>query len=208
MAGFTLADRVVKERMRNRIPSGRWLLSAIVVAATLGPLVPSAWAQGGAPDRPRGSNGPRNPEGLPGIAPAEIQRMLDGYELMQAQEMLQIGDEQLPSFLPRLRTLQDVRRRAQAQRIRVIQELRGMTRSRSTLDEARIKDSLRVLDDLEVRSAMEIRQAREALDQGLDVYQQARFRLFESMMERRKVELVMRARQADRQNRAPDPAVP
>jgi hypothetical protein len=101
-----------------------------------------------------------------------------------------------------------VRRRAQAQRIRVIQELRGMTRSRSTLDEARIKDTLKVLDDLEARSAMEIRQAREALDQGLDVYQQARFRLFESMMERRKVELVMRARQANRQNRAQDPPVP
>lgn len=194
--------------MRNRISRARWLLSAIVLAATIGPLAPSAAAQAGPPDRPRGQNGSRNPEGLPGIAPAEIQRMLDGYELMQAQEMLQLGDEQFPRFLPKLRALQDAKRRAQAQRIRVIQELRGMTQSRSTPDEARLKDSLKTLDDLDARSAVDIRQAREALDQVLDVYQQARFRLFEAMMEQRKLELVMRARQANRQNRPRNPSIP
>ena len=194
--------------MRNRILNVRWLLSAIVVVSTIGPLLPSAAAQAGPPDRPRGQDGSRNPEGLPGIAPAEIQRMLDGYELMQAQEMLQLGDEQFPRFLPKLRALQDARRRAQVQRFRVIQELRGMTRSRSTLDEARLKESLKSLDDLDARSAVDIRQAREALDQVLDVYQQARFRLFEAMMEQRKLELVMRARQANRQNRPRTPPVP
>ena len=79
--------------------------------------------------------------------------MLDGYELMQAQEMLQVGDEQFPRFLPRLRALQEARRRGQMQRARVIQELRGMTQSRSAPDEARLKDSLRTLDDLDARSA-------------------------------------------------------
>ena len=83
-----------------------------------------------------------------------------------------------------------------------------MTQSRSTLDEPRIADSLKTLDDLDARSAVEIRQAREALDQVLDLYQQARFRLFEAMMERRKVELVMRARQANRQNRPQSPSIP
>jgi len=134
--------------------------------------------------------------------------MLDGYELMQAQQTLQLADEQFPRFLPKLRALQDARRRAQMQRIRLIQELRRMTQSRSTLDEARIKDSLKTLDDLDARSAVEIRQAREALDQVLDLYQQARFRLFEAMMEQRKVELVMRARQANRQNRPQNPSIP
>ena len=194
--------------MRNRVLRVRWLLSAIVVAAAIGPLAPSAAAQAGPPDRSRGPEGPRNPEGLPGIAPAEIQRMLDGYELMQAQQTLQLDDEQFPRFLPKLRALQDARRRAQMQRIRLIQELRRMTQSRSTLDEARIKDSLKTLDDLDARSAVEIRQAREALDQVLDLYQQARFRLFEAMMEQRKVELVMRARQANRQNRPQNPSIP
>jgi hypothetical protein len=196
--------------MTNRISKTFLMLAAIAVmlAATIGPMAPSAAAQAGPPDRSRGHEGPRNPEGLPGIAPAEIQRMLDGYELMQAQEMLQLGDEQFPRFLPRLRALQDARRRAQMQRIRVIQELRRMTQSRSTLDEARIKDSLKTLDDLDARSEVEIRQAREALDQVLDLYQQARFRLFEAMMEQRKVELIMRARQANRQNRPQNPSIP
>jgi hypothetical protein len=191
--------------MTNRFSQA---MIAAMLAATIGPLARSAAAQAGPPDRPRGPEGSRNPEGLPGIAPAEIQRMLDGYELMQAQEMLQIGDEQFPRFLPKLRALQDARRRAQTQRIRVIQELRGLTQSRSTLDEARVKDSLKTLDDLDARSAVEIRQAREALDHVLDVYQQARFRLFEALMERRKVELVMRARQANRQNRPQNPSIP
>jgi len=195
--------------MTNRISKTCRTLAAIaMLAATFGPLAPSAAAQAGPPDRARGQEGRRNPEGLPGIAPAEIQRMLDGYELMQAQEVLQLGDEQFPRFLPKLRAFQDARRRAQVQRIRVIQELRRMTQSRSTLDEAGIKDSLKALDDLDARSALEIRQAREALDQVLDLYQQARFRLFEAMMEQRKVELVMRARQANRQNRPQNPSIP
>ncbi len=186
------------------------LLAAIatVLAATIGPLAPSAAAQAGSSDRVRGQNGPRNPDALPGIAPAEIQRMLDGYELIQAQEMLQVGDEQFPRFLPRLRALQEARRRGQMQRARVMQELRGLTQSRPTPDDARLKDSLRTLDDLDARSTLEIRQAREALDQVLDVYQQARFRLFEAMMEQRKVELLMRARQANRQNRPQNPSIP
>jgi hypothetical protein len=194
--------------MTNRISKTCRMLAALaMLAATIGPLAPWAAAQAGPPDSERGQEGRRNPEGPPGIAPAEIQRMLDGYELMQAQKVLELSDEQFPRFLPRLRALQDARRRAQMQRIRVIQELRRMTKSRSTLDEARIKDSLKTLDDLDARSAVEIRQAREALDQVLDLYQQARFRLFEAMMEQRKVELVMRARQANRQNRQ-NPSIP
>ena len=44
----------------------------------------------------------------------------------------------------------------------------------------------------------DVRQALEGVDQVLDLRQQARFRLFEEQMERRKVELLMRARQANR----------
>jgi hypothetical protein len=48
------------------------------------------------------------------------------------------------------------------------------------------------LDD---RSAVELRRAYDALDEVLDVPQQARFRMFEEMIERRKLDLLMRARQ-------------
>ena len=43
-----------------------------------------------------------------------------------------------------------------------------------------------------------IRKAQGAVDQVLDVRQQARFRVFEENMERRKLELLARARQANR----------
>ena len=50
---------------------------------------------------------------------------------------------------------------------------------------------------------MDVRDALAGIDQVLDVRQQVRFRLFEEQMERRKVDLLMRARQANRQRNAP-----
>ena len=45
-----------------------------------------------------------------------------------------------------------------------------------------------------------MRKAYVALDEVLDVRQQARFRVLEEQIERRKIELLMRARQQNRQN--------
>jgi hypothetical protein len=56
------------------------------------------------------------------------------------------------------------------------------------------KEQLRVLRN-ESRTSAEVRKAYDSIDQVLDVRQQANFRLFEEMMERRKIELVTRARQ-------------
>jgi hypothetical protein len=148
---------------------------------------------------------PQQDDGAP-VAPAEIQRMLDGYELMQAQDTLQLGDDQFPRFLPRLKALQDARRRAQMGRARIVQELRRMSQARpNDVDEARVRERVSALDELEERSAAEIRQAMKAIDQVLDGRQQARFRIFEEMMEQRKVELLMRARQANRLQNRPAP---
>ena len=56
----------------------------------------------------------------------------------------------------------------------------------------------RAVVDLDARAVADVRKAHDALDQVLDVRQQARFRVFEENMERRKLELVARARQANR----------
>jgi hypothetical protein len=66
-------------------------------------------------------------------------------------------------------------------------------------DEAQIRDRLNALQELETRSAADVRKAYEGIDQVLDLPQQAKFRVFEELMERRKLELVMRARQSNRQ---------
>jgi len=63
------------------------------------------------------------------------------------------------------------------------------------LDDAQIKERLNALQELEARSAADLKKAYDAIDQLLDIRQQAKFRVFEELMERRKLELVMRARQ-------------
>ena len=131
--------------------------------------------------------------------------MLDGYMLIQAQEMLQLTDEQFPRFLSRVRALQEVRRRTQGERLRMLQELRRTTAaSGGPVDEDPIRERLKALDELEVRAAAEIKEQQAAVDQVLTPIQQARFRIFEETMEQRKVELLLRARQGRGRQMQPD----
>lgn len=133
----------------------------------------------------------------PGVSPAEVQRMFDAYALMQAQEQLQIGDEQFTQFLTRYKALQDVRRRTLQERFRVVAELRRLL-NQGQPDDAQLRDRLRTLQDIDARAAAEEKKSYDAIDQVLDLRQQAKFRVFEEVMERRKLELVGRARQANR----------
>jgi hypothetical protein len=135
----------------------------------------------------------------PGVTPAEIQRMFEAYALVQAQEQLQVSDDKYPQFLAKFKALQDVRRRTQQERNRTLQDLRRLANEGG--DENQIKERLKALQELDARSHAEIQTALEGVDSVLDVRQQARFRLFEEQMERRKIELLTRARQANRQQK-------
>jgi hypothetical protein len=125
---------------------------------------------------------------------AEIQRLFDAYTVVQAQEALVLDDTQFGRFLPRLKALHDARRRAESERQRLTGELARMLAPGAALEEARVREQLKALDDLTVRGAADARAALDALDQVLDLRQQARFRVFEQQMERRKFELLLRAR--------------
>jgi Spy/CpxP family protein refolding chaperone len=131
------------------------------------------------------------------VSPGELQKMFDAYALMQAQEQLKIDDEHYAQFLTRFKALQDVRRKALQDRTRTIGELRRLGNDPQS-DEGQIKDRLKALQDIDAQSLVDIRKAYDAVDQVLNVHQQAKFRAFEEMMERRKLELVSRARQANR----------
>ena len=170
----------------------RWLVLTAMVAISLSAAPGSVAAQG----RPRAGGAQAGPLAEDGVSPAEIQRLFDAYVVMQAQQELQLSDDQFPRFLSRVKALQDVRRRGQMQRGRMLQELRRLSQT-SGQDEP-LRTQLKALNDLEARVASEVRQALDGVDQVLDLRQQARFRLFEEQMERRKVELLMRARQANR----------
>lgn len=147
---------------------------------------------------------------LPGLdnsdmTPGEIQKLFDAYLVMEAQQALTLTDEQYPQFLTRLRALQDTRRRNQQERFRLMGELQRLTNPRQPArgDDGMIKERLSMLQELDARTAAELRKAYGAVDEVLDLRQQARFRIFEEQIERRKIELLMRARQQNRPNQQP-----
>lgn len=162
-------------------------VSAVLLCGTVG----SAQTR---PNRGR-AGAPALPEGA--VSPAEIQRLFDAYVVMQAQTELQLSDEQFGPFLTRVRALQEARRTTQVERNRLLQAIRRLIQGAGA--EAEMRTQLKTLAELDARAEAQVRQAHEAIDQVLTVPQQARFRLFEDAMERRKVDLLVRARQQQRQ---------
>jgi Spy/CpxP family protein refolding chaperone len=149
-----------------------------------------------------GAQQPAPPDPERGVTPAEVQRMFDAYALVQAQDQLKLTDDQFSQFLARFKALQEVRRRYQMERNRAIQELVRLTRQ-DKAEDGLIRDRLKELKDIETRSVADIRTSYDAVDQVLDLRQQAKFRVFEEFMERRKIELVTRARQNNRLRNRP-----
>jgi hypothetical protein len=168
---------------------------------------PAAFAEAGQNPPPQGGGQvPQRGGGpLPGLdngdmTPGEIQKLFDAYLVMEAQQALDLTDQQYPQFLARLRTLQETRRRNLQERNQLMGQLQRITNPRlpNRADDAQIKERLTAIQELESRNAAEMRKAYNALDEVLNVMQQARFRVFEEGIERRKIELLMRARQQNR----------
>jgi hypothetical protein len=131
------------------------------------------------------------------LSPGQVVAMLDAYAVVQAQDALQLNDSQYGQFVTRLRKLQEVRRRNQLLHNQIVKDLRRLTgpQAAGALDENAVRDRLKALREQDDRTAAELRRAYDALDEVLDVRQQARFRIFEETIERRKLDLLMRARQ-------------
>jgi hypothetical protein len=146
-------------------------LGSVLLAGTM------AWAQQEPAPRGAGRGAGANP---PVLTPAELERWFDSYVLLQAQDTLQLSDAQFVRVLPPLKALQGA--------------MGGLLKA-NPLDEAALRVQLKALRDLEIRSADEVRRACDALDEVLDIRQQARFRMFEEQVERRKIDLLMKARQ-------------
>jgi hypothetical protein len=161
--------------------------TAAILVAVLLHAVPLL-AQSG--DRPQANS-------APDLNPTEIQRLFDAMLVADAQQALALSDKQFPDFITRLRVLQETRRGNQIQRVKLMAELRRLSNARSSTppDEVVLKERLSALQELESRSAAELRRAYNQLDEVLDLRQQARFRVLEEQLERRKLELLMRARQ-------------
>jgi len=169
---------------KGRLRRGLWLVCAVL--ASLAWPASSVAQEGSRPQPPAGRV----------LPPAEIHRLFDAYTGMQAQEALGLDDTQFARFLPRLRALQGVRRRLDVERQRLTADLARLIGPARAGDD-RIREQLRALAELDTRGAADVRAAYEALDETLDLQRSARFRVFEFQMERRKFELLTRARRGD-----------
>jgi Spy/CpxP family protein refolding chaperone len=172
-------------------------VAAVLALCNVLPASAQAAREGGGQRQGRGGGKAAGANGA-GVTPGDVQKMFDAYALMQAQEQLKIPDEHFTQFLTRFKALQEVRRQTLRNRGGIIVRLRELAAATSP-DEAQIRERLNALQELDARSAADVRKAYEGIDQVLDLRQQAQFRVFEELMERRKLELVMRARQANRQ---------
>jgi hypothetical protein len=148
---------------------------------------------------------PQGESGQP-ISAGQIQRWFEAYTVLQAQEALGLTETQYGRFVTRLKSLQEIRRRHQQSRNRILADLRKLTSPQGTPppapDEGAIAEQLRALHDEEDRGAADLRKAYDGVDETLTITQQGRFRTFEERMEQQKLELLMRARQNARANRA------
>jgi len=183
------------------------MVRQVFLAALIAGTVEAAAAQPPAPlpQRP-GPQGGRADQGTADALPdAVLANMLDTYAIVEAQQALTIGDEKYGTFAARLKKLQDIRRRNQRQRQQLVRELFKMAGPKAVVpaDETAIRNQLTALREHDDRAAIELRQAYDALDEILDTRQQARFRVFEEQIERRKLDLLVRARARALQKQQP-----
>jgi len=135
------------------------------------------------------------------LSPGEVQRLFDAYALVQAQAALELTDAQHAKFVSAMKTLQETRRRNQQERMRMLRELARMAGPNAPAgDERGITAAIATLKQQDARAALELQKAYDVVDEALTLRQRARFRLFEEQMERRKIELLLRARQPRREN--------
>ena len=176
-------------------------LLATVMVVVLGAVSLGAQA---APQRQgrQGRQGLQGGQAIPedqaaGVTPAEIQRMFDAYALVQAQDQLRMSDDQYSRFLLRYKALQDIRRRSLQEHTRIVADLRRLLTGQQP-NEALLESRIQALDEVDTRTSADLKKAYEGIDELLDLKQRAGFRVFEELMERRKLELITRARQANR----------
>jgi hypothetical protein len=166
------------------MPTFRTIVALVIGLLMLGgPTVPTASAQR-----------PLPPGAEEAMTPGEMQRLFDAYAAMQAQETLGLSDKQYGEFVVRLRALQQVRRRQSVERARLMRELNALSRREPPAPDVEMKTALDALAQHDARARDEVARAYSNVDELLTLRQRARFRVFEDQVERRKLDLLARAR--------------
>lgn len=120
-----------------------------------------------------------------------VEDLLEGMEISNADKFLQIDSQHYGDFIQRLHNLQKMRKQHQNQRQRLVQELRRLTNTPG-MEDALLEAPTKRLDDFDKQAFQDMQNAYAQIDEVLNVRQRARFRLFEEMMEQRKLEILTR----------------
>jgi len=181
---------------QSRFRQLAWVLAACACLFAFGASDAAGQAPPGAAAQARraGAAGPAGAAAASPYSAADVQQMFDALTLMQAEQTLQLSEPQFPGFVSKLRALQQQRRRYLQERRQMIPQLARLTAPAAPPDDAQISERLRALADLDQRAEADLRAAYAAIDQVLSVRQQARFRVLEEQVERRKFDLLARAR--------------
>ena len=118
--------------------------------------------------------------------------------------MLGLTDEQYPQFVARLKALQDARRQSTQGRQRMLRQLQRLANQPGTND-ALLEERLETLRQHDRDAADALEQAYAGIDEVLNVRQRVRFRMFEQQMQRRRVEMLQRARRPNQNRRDQNP---
>jgi hypothetical protein len=143
----------------------------------------------------RRANRPPAPPNPGRMSVQQVEQYFEQVVLFQAQTNLQLNDDQFLRFGAGLKRLQAARRQHQRRRMMTLRDLNALVNA-SAVDEAMVTAKLKELDDIDAAAQREVQDAYAAIDQVLDLRQRVRFRVFDETMERRKLELLARARQA------------
>ena len=182
-------------------PSAVAVLIAAMAVSGISVDAQGRTAQGRAGAQGRGTGGDRQqppPGGRgAGVSPREVQAQFDAYVVAQAEEALQVNEEQYPQFVRRVRNLQNVRRQARIERTRLIQRLNMSLRGgrQGGGEQPDLAAAIRAIDEHERATLGEVQKAYAALDEVLTPWQRARFRVLEDQLEQKKVQMMMRAQQ-------------
>jgi hypothetical protein len=132
--------------------------------------------------------------------PVDVVRLFDAYAIAKAQDMIGLDEGQYSQFVSRFRLLQDARRRHLHARRRIVTDLARLSNDETAADED-LRARIRALGDEDMRAREETARLQQDVDELLTDRQRASFRVFEDHLERRKFELIMRARQTARGSR-------
>jgi Spy/CpxP family protein refolding chaperone len=137
----------------------------------------------------------------------QVEEYFDAAVLFQAQAELRLSDDEFLTFGARLRRLQTLRRTLQRQRLQAVRGLNELLGAADASDDA-VAAKVAALDALDADAARQLHDALAGIDEVLTVRQRARFRVFEEAMERRKLDLLARARAQARRQAAPGAQAP